>query len=99
MQKGVMISHQNVITNILQWKYHNKTVRERQKGDQTQVVLGLLPLSHIYGLIVVAQGNTYQGDGVIILPKFEIELFLQAIQNYKIQMLFLVSGTYFQTQT
>lgn len=75
----------------MQLKQFEKPIRDRRTGDSTEVALGLLPLSHIYGLVVVAQASTYRGDGVIILPKFEIGSYLKAIQDYKIQSLFLVS--------
>jgi acyl-CoA synthetase (AMP-forming)/AMP-acid ligase II len=87
-----MISHQNVIANILQITAFEQPTRDARKVNKTEVALGLLPLSHIYGLVVIAQASTYRGDGVIILPKFELAGFLQAIQDQKIQTLYLVRG-------
>lgn len=52
--------------------------------------MGLLPMSHIYGLVVVAHGHVYRGDGVIVLPKFEFATFLESIQRFKINSLYLV---------
>ncbi|KAK6594863.1 AMP-binding enzyme [Botrytis cinerea] len=89
LPKGVMISHQNVISNVLQLKAYETNYRDQWETD-TEVGLGLLPLSHIYGLVVVAQGTTYRGDEIIVLPKFELKLFLNSIQTYKIRGLFLV---------
>jgi ribosome assembly protein SQT1 len=60
------------------------------QSDYTEYVLGLLPFSHIYGLVFVCHASVYQGDGVIVLPKFEFRSTLQAIQDYKISTLFLV---------
>jgi acyl-CoA synthetase (AMP-forming)/AMP-acid ligase II len=91
MQKGVMISHRNVIANVMQISAFEKPARATRQDDSTEVVLGLLPLSHIYGLVVIAQASTYRGDGVIILPKFELQSYLNGIQNYKIMTLYLVS--------
>lgn len=85
-----MISHQNVISNILQLKSYEQNVRDEWEVD-TEVGLGLLPLSHIYGLVVIAQGTTYRGDEIIVLPKFELKSFLSSIQTYKIQGLYVVS--------
>lgn len=85
-----MISHRNVITNVMQIGALEKPTRDARSGDSTEVALGLLPLSHIYGLVVIAQASTYRGDGVIILPKFELVSYLKAIQTYKIQTLYLV---------
>lgn len=47
-------------------------------------------MNHIYALIVVAHLSVYRGDGVIILPKFEFESFLETIQKHKIGCLYLV---------
>lgn len=86
-----MISHRNVIANCLQLKTLEQKQRATRPGNGSEVCLGLLPLSHIYGLVVIAQGSTYRGDGVIILPKFELDSFLNAITKFKIQCLYLVS--------
>ena len=86
-----MISHRNVIANVMQIGTFEKPMRDKTPpNERTHVVLGLLPLSHIYGLVVIAQASMYRGDGVIILPKFELQSYLQAIQTYKIQTLYLV---------
>lgn len=86
-----MISHLNVIANVLQVSTYEKPVRDqRPPTRRSEVGLGLLPLSHIYGLVVIAQTGTYRGDEVIILPKFELQSYLNAIQRYKIETLYVV---------
>ncbi|KAF1836354.1 phenylacetyl-CoA ligase-like protein [Decorospora gaudefroyi] len=96
LPKGVMISHRNVIANIMQIAAFEKPDRDkmindvRNQSDYTEMVLGLLPMSHIYGLVVVTHTSVYRGDGVVVLPKFEFDSFLQAIQDHKINSLFLV---------
>lgn len=88
-----MISHVNVIANVLQMSTFEKPVREqRPAAKRTEVGLGLLPLSHIYGLVVIAQTGTYRGDEVIILPKFELQSYLSAIQKYRIESLYVVGS-------
>ena len=94
-QKGVMISHRNVISNVLQIAAFEKPYRDsvRQPGTKyvTEVVLGLLPQSHIYSLVVICHATTYRGDQVINLPKFDLQHLLSSIQTFKINGLFLVS--------
>ena len=86
-----MISHVNVIANVLQMSTYERHVREqRPTTRRSEVGLGLLPLSHIYGLVVIAQTGTYRGDEIIILPKFELQSYLNAIQKYKIETLYVV---------
>ncbi|KAI1654715.1 acetyl-CoA synthetase-like protein [Daldinia decipiens] len=89
LPKAVMIAHRNVIANVMQFRCHEDPGR-KAKGIETQVQLGLLPLSHIYGLVVVAQAGTYRGDSVIILPKFELKTLLETIQRYKINFMHIV---------
>ncbi len=96
LPKGVMISHRNVISNTLQIATFEKPDRDSKqelgsKYSATEVALGLLPQSHIYSLVVICHATTYRGDQVIILPKFEMGSFLNAIQRFRINTLFLVS--------
>ncbi|KAI1278960.1 hypothetical protein F5Y07DRAFT_397463 [Xylaria sp. FL0933] len=89
LPKAVMISHRNVIANIMQIRWHEDLGR-RQKGVETQTNIGLLPMSHIYALIVVANTSVYRGDGVVVLPRFELKIFLECIQRFKINFMHLV---------
>ncbi|KAK8070952.1 hypothetical protein PG997_011155 [Apiospora hydei] len=89
LPKGVMISHRNVIANMMQLRWF-ESVGRSQKGVVTQVNLGVLPLSHIYGLIVVALSGIYRGDQIVILPRFELKNLLECIQRFKINQLCLV---------
>ena len=85
-----MISHRNVIANVLQIKTYESVSREQNKIG-SQVALGLLPFSHIYALVVVCHAGTYRGDEVVVLPKFELERLLAAVQKHKIQQMCIVS--------
>lgn len=84
-----MISHVNVIANVIQADMYDAVAR-KEYGIDTQVMLGLLPLSHIYGLTLVALLSQYRGDEVIILPRFELDSFLAAVQRFRIEQLNVV---------
>ena len=86
-----MISHYNVISNVLQHVTYESTARAK-RGIATQAVTGFLPLSHIYGLVIAAHTMTWRGDQVIILPKFEFQDFLQSVQDFKIRQLLVASA-------
>ncbi len=85
-----MISHRNVIANAIQMSSYEAVARKKQ-GIDTQVEMGLLPLSHIYGLVVIAHAAVYRGDEIVILPKFELETFLAAVQRFKVEHIPVVS--------
>ncbi|OAX83551.1 hypothetical protein ACJ72_02081 [Emergomyces africanus] len=95
LPKGVMISHRNVIANTLQTKVYEAPFRNSLKApgaqsDHKDVILGLLPQSHIYALVVICHAGPYRGDQVVILPKFEFTQYLNAIEKYRISTLYLV---------
>ncbi|EEU35770.1 uncharacterized protein NECHADRAFT_44354 [Fusarium vanettenii 77-13-4] len=89
LPKAVMISHANVIANVLQHVTYDSVGRAR-KGVETQAVSGFLPFSHIYGLVIACHTSTWRGDQVIVLPKFELKAFLESIQGFEIRQLLLV---------
>ncbi|EAW12641.1 acyl--CoA ligase [Aspergillus clavatus NRRL 1] len=94
LPKGVMISHRNVIANVLQIAASEKSWRasltKPGSPQHMDVVLGLLPQSHIYALVVTCHAGPFRGDQVIVLPKFELNTYLSAIQNFKITGLYVV---------
>ncbi|PGG98726.1 ribosome assembly protein SQT1 [Blastomyces parvus] len=95
LPKGVMISHKNVIANTLQIKVYESRYRNTLKApgarlDYKDVSLGLLPQSHIYSLVVICHAGPYRGDNVVVLPKFEFNLYLNAIEKHRISTLYLV---------
>jgi acyl-CoA synthetase (AMP-forming)/AMP-acid ligase II len=89
LPKAVMLSHTNIISNVLAGRLAEAPTRD-QLQISTQVALGLLPLSHIYGLSIVALISQYRGDEVVVLPKFEIDTFLQAVDRFNIRRLNMV---------
>ncbi|XP_033752286.1 probable 4-coumarate--CoA ligase 5 [Pecten maximus] len=85
LPKGVMLTHKNIIANILQF------IKGPMALDpDREVLMGLLPFYHIYGLVVIQFGATCLGTKLVTLPKFEPETFLGAIQKHKVSFLHLV---------
>lgn len=84
-----MISHYNVISNVLQHATFDSVARARN-GVVTQAVTGFLPFSHIYGLVIAAHTSTWRGDQVVVLPRFDFLKFLKSVQDFKIRQLLVV---------
>ena len=76
--KGVMLTHRNLVGNLEQ------TIRSGQVLIEGDVVLGLLPFFHIFGMVVIMMGAIVQGAPVVTLPKFELPVFLETIQKYRV---------------
>lgn len=90
VQKAVMISHFNIIANIIQLSLFDKADRDHLSPRHRDVGLGLLPQSHIYSLIIICHASTYRGDSVVVLPRFDLMTYLRTIERYRINTLYLV---------
>ncbi|CAG9986790.1 unnamed protein product [Clonostachys byssicola] len=85
--KGVMISHRNIIANIMQMNLYELPLRN---GRQPEVILGILPQSHIYSIILTTHCSVFRGDTVVVVAKFELMSLVKAIRKFKMTMLYVV---------
>jgi acyl-CoA synthetase (AMP-forming)/AMP-acid ligase II len=84
-----MLSHYNIISGIIQTCTFD-SVSRKDDGIETQAMLGVLPFSHVFGLMLITHLGTYRGDEIIVMPRFEFEPFLAAVSRFKIQQLPIV---------
>src|SRR5438270_1636086 len=49
-------------------------------------LLCVLPLFHIYGLVVVLNMGLHLGATIVIMPRFDLEQFLAMIQKYRVTL-------------
>ncbi|MEV0638772.1 4-coumarate--CoA ligase family protein [Streptomyces sp. NPDC050619] len=82
LAKGVMLTHQQIATNLAQLE----TVITTGPGDR---ILAVLPFFHIYGLTALLNMPLSLGATVVVLPRFDLETFLAAIQNHRITRLYV----------
>ncbi|KAF5615970.1 putative phenylacetyl ligase [Fusarium sp. NRRL 25303] len=66
------------------------SVSRNADGIDTQVMLGVLPFSHVFGLMLITHLGTYRGDEIIVMPRFEFEPFLSAVSRFQIHQLPIV---------
>ncbi|KAJ5637091.1 hypothetical protein N7490_006970 [Penicillium lividum] len=90
--KGVMLSHRNIVANILQQVMGEGGNLSWNggpdgKGDR---VLAFLPFYHIYGLTCLITQALYKGYHLIVMAKFEIEKWCAHIQNYRVTFSYVV---------
>lgn len=81
--KGVMLTHRNLVAMQMQMEPVEAT-------GPDDIVLAVLPFFHIYGLSVILLLALYRGATLVILPRFEMETFLGAIERYHVTRLPLV---------
>ncbi len=86
LSKGVMLSHHNLVSNICQVE-GTRGVEATKPGD---VVIGVLPFFHIYGMVVIMNMTLITGATIVTVPRFDMEEFLQTIEKYRVTRASLV---------
>ncbi|MGH9102185.1 MAG: AMP-binding protein [Acidimicrobiales bacterium] len=81
--KGVMLTHRNLVASVVQLM---AVVRPRHDD----VAIALLPMYHIYGMVLIMSAGLSQGITLVSLPQFDLETFLGAIERHRVTLLHLV---------
>src|SRR2546423_2995476 len=79
LPKGVMLTHYNLVANMCQMDGLDYFHRD-------DILLCVLPLFHIYGLVVVLNMGLHLGTTIVIMPRFDLEQFLELIQKYRVTL-------------
>ena len=76
LPKGVMLTQRNLVVNV------DQTIGaiNIQPGEWT---VGFLPFFHIYGQTVLMNVYLARGAGVVTMPRFDLEMFLKLVQDYR----------------
>ena len=76
--KGVMLSHRNILANVLQvaaWFPDFRWGRER--------LVAILPFFHVFGMTVCMNFSLYGGCTTIVVPRFDADEFLKLLHKSK----------------
>ncbi|KAK0252608.1 hypothetical protein LTS09_012281 [Friedmanniomyces endolithicus] len=85
LPKGVMLTHTNIIANVLQVKH---SVGHNYSWDKDKI-LGILPFFHIYGLTTLLNQPLHRGLEVVVMPQFNLDAFCTAVQRHKTTFLYV----------
>ncbi|MGW7405359.1 4-coumarate--CoA ligase family protein [Streptomyces sp. NPDC054833] len=80
--KGVMLTHRQIATNLAQ-------LEPAITAGPGERILAVLPFFHIYGLTALMNAPLRNGATVVVLPRFDLETFLAAIENHRITGLYV----------
>ncbi|MET9916055.1 4-coumarate--CoA ligase family protein [Streptomyces sp. NPDC006435] len=80
--KGVMLTHRSMGTNLEQ-------LRPFVPMGPGARILAVLPFFHIYGLTALMNAPLRLGATVVVLPRFDLDQFLAAIEKHRITGLYV----------
>jgi acyl-CoA synthetase (AMP-forming)/AMP-acid ligase II len=90
--KGVMLTHRNLVANILQidkGEGNNLSATGGPNGDGDPI-LNFLPFFHIYGLTCVVHFALFRGLTTYVMAAFNLERFCAIIQEHRIAFAYAV---------
>src|SRR5918912_3437133 len=82
--KGAMLTHRNLLANTLQVRAWFGNLAN---PDGPDIVLGVLPLFHIYGMTAVMNFSIRGGGTMVLQPRFIVGDVLKAIQRERPHLL------------
>ena len=84
LPKGVMLTHRNLVANVLQ------VDASGHLRDGEDILICFLPFFHIYGLVVIMMVGFRSGATLVVMPRFELEPYLDLVERYRATMLHVV---------
>ncbi|KAF3398665.1 putative 4-coumarate--CoA ligase 1 [Talaromyces pinophilus] len=85
LPKGVMLSHVNIVANLLQME-----VVDAGFLDSKDRALAFLPFFHIYGITCLINYGLFLGMSTYVMPRFDLEACCKVVQNQKITYVYIV---------
>lgn len=83
--KGVVLTHGNFIAAGLM------IVDDQEvEGRNDNVMLIVLPLFHVFGLVVLLYAQLQRGNTVVIMGRYDLEMLLRAVERYRVSNLWVV---------
>jgi len=86
LPKGVMLTHRNLVANLCQCN----GMQNWEGFGEGDVIMAVLPFFHIYGMVVIMMLGLAGGGTILVLPRFDMQEFLGAVQKYRVTVLPLV---------
>jgi acyl-CoA synthetase (AMP-forming)/AMP-acid ligase II len=83
LPKGVMLTHSNLVANILQ-------VQHCFPISDDDTLIGVLPFFHIYGMTVIMNQGLWAGATIVTMPRFDLQQFLGLIAEHRVTRAYVV---------
>jgi acyl-CoA synthetase (AMP-forming)/AMP-acid ligase II len=82
LPKGVRLTHRNLVANMAQ-------LGDAGLVHRDDVIFGVLPFFHIYGLTVLANLSVRLRSTVVAAPRFQLNTFLRSHEEHKVTFTFI----------
>lgn len=81
--KGVMLTHRNLVSMLRQ-------MEANEAFTENDTMICVVPMYHLYGLHIVVNFGLSQGATIVTVPRYDLDQFLKALEQYKVTVAPLV---------
>ena len=93
--KGAMLTHRNIVANVLQSEMWNSPALRRNAEGEQSIIVCALPIYHIFGFTVNLMLSVRSGGAAILIPNpRDIAATLKAIKPFRFQSFPAVNTLY-----
>nr|WP_271209045.1 AMP-binding protein [Rhodococcus wratislaviensis]GLK33490.1 4-coumarate--CoA ligase [Rhodococcus wratislaviensis] len=82
LPKGVMLTHRNVVANLVQTAAITPT-------HSASVILAVLPFFHIYGMTVIMNQALLRRATLVTMPRFDLDEFLRVVAEHRVTWVYI----------
>lgn len=79
--KGAVLTHRNLVTNVLQARAWFTSLRPGQ-----DTVVAVIPFFHSYGMTSAMNFSVSTATRMVLIPRFQLDMVLKAIDRYRPQI-------------
>ena len=81
--KGVMLTHRNLVAML-------RLMEANHAFSEDDTMICVVPMYHLYGLHIVVNLGLSEGATIVTVPRYDLEQFLQALEQYNVTVAPLV---------
>lgn len=90
LSKGVELSHQNIVANVMQFETKELFPLIPTTATYQDVIPGIIPFFHIYGLVTILLIVMRSGAKLVCMPKFSLEVMVNVLRNHQPTLMHVV---------
>ncbi|KAB0799183.1 hypothetical protein PPYR_07063 [Photinus pyralis] len=90
LPKGVEITNRGLVSSLHQMSAPKLDPISETSESEQEVVPVVIPMFHIYGLVIVLLHGLLKGSKLVVVPKLSSKLFVNVLETYQPTVLYVV---------
>lgn len=88
--KGIELTHKNIVSCLYQMSTKEFDIVSETNGSDQDVIPLILPMYHLYGMVVLLLHGLLKGCKLVIVPKISSQILISILERHKPTVIYLV---------